>query len=124
MAKTQSAPRTAADPTDSLQAAATGFLNWMAAVDPLYAEYIGIARSELHRSDLQLVGCWIAYVLENGAHMQMAPRPEFEPGYQPKGTSAGCAQCGAQFKILFPGQRYCGNTCADKALNAPGYDEA
>jgi hypothetical protein len=102
-------------PLSELDAAAAVLMNYMSKCDPLWREYIAIARAELHRTDFQLAVGWMAYVMDNGAHMVTIPRPELEPGFQPRGEQGGCAQCGKSFKIVFPGQRFCGNACADLA---------
>ena len=99
---------------DPVEAAATTLLNWMASIDPMWASYVEIARTELLRTDRQLVGAWLAYTLDSGAHMVVPNRPEFEPGYAITGSERRCEWCDTVYRPTFGGQRFCGTLCAER----------
>ena len=100
------------------QFAAKWTLRQVGKLDPRWARLIDAARVETNCEDWQLVGRWIARVLESGSHLNAPFHPHFEPESRP-GVEKACEwpACGAMFKPEFPGQRFHSNECGTKFFN-------
>lgn len=86
-------------------------------LDPRWARMIEAARIETGRADWQLLGAWIARVLENGNHINAPDHPYFRPGAgRIVEAKCGWPECGKTFKPEYPGQAYCSNECGTKAF--------
>lgn len=96
--------------------AARWLLGQIGLLDPRWQRLIEAARIETRRSDPQLLGSWIARVLENGQHLNAPSHPYFEPGAS-RLVEKACERCGKMFMPSVAGQRFDTNECGTAYFN-------
>lgn len=84
-------------------------------LDPRWKRMIEAARVETRRNDWQLLGSWVARVLENATHLNAPMHPFFEPGAA-RSVEQRCKLCTNEFTPDYPGQAYCSNECGSRAF--------
>lgn len=93
-------------------------LRQVATLDARWGRLIDAARVETNCEDWQLVGRWIARVLETGQHLNAPYHPWFAPGTG-RLVEKKCEwpDCNVMFKPEWAGQLYHDNSCGTKAFN-------
>lgn len=82
-------------------------LNKLAAIDPVWKDFIRMAREENNWTAFQAVGNWVAYVMDNQLHMVVTQNPIFQPGGTVTLGEYTCPVCNVRKKAIFPGQQQC-----------------
>jgi hypothetical protein len=108
------------NPGHSLDECAAALLEWISAIDPVYAQGIKIMREERGFEPKFLAAALIAYPLEHSLYMELPRNPTIEQAIGGKKLGASemtCLMCGTVFKPMYAGSRpLCSNRCAN------GYD--
>jgi hypothetical protein len=105
-------PKTENDKRKRLNVLAGEVLRYIASNDPSWDARIQITKEERNFDDLQTIAAYVAYVLEQGAHLVVPNHPFFDTafvsGYDPR----PCDWCGKPFNPDYPGKSLCSNNCA------------
>ena len=107
------------DPIHSLDECATALLDWVASLDPSWADRIKIMRDERGFEPRYLAASLMAYPLDHSLHMELTTNPIIAQatGDRKPGDPIKCEMCGTEFKPPYAGCRpLCSNRCAN------GYD--
>ena len=97
------------------EAEAQKLLDWVLSLDPAWKDRATCLQEERHVGPLQTLAILCCYTLESGNHMSVPILEQLLDGFSPAGATADCPQCGNPYDLAYPGQPYCGNTCANIA---------
>ena len=100
--------------TPDLDHCAQALFDWMCTLDPVWGDRLRVMKEERGFTTLQAVSTCIAYVLENALHMVIVKHDALEPSPWRRGEKMECPQCHTEYKPTYPGQPFCGNSCADQ----------
>ena len=98
----------------SLDECSATLADWICALDPTWANRLQIMKDERGFSTTQALSTCIAYVLEHDLHMVILKHDALEPSPWRRGEKMECPECHALYTPNYPGQPYCGNSCADQ----------
>ena len=93
---------------------AKDLLDYYNQINPIFEERISITKAEYGLTDLQCLGAYVVYVLDNSLHTSIPRHEFFEPGYVSPDIdpNSPCPVCGKDWKREYLGQPVCSNACA------------
>jgi len=97
----------------TLDNCAESLASWICTLDPTWANRLQIMKDERGFSTTQALSTCIAYVLEHDLHMVILKHDALEPSPWRRGEKMECPECHVLYTPNYPGQPYCGNSCAE-----------